>query len=103
MGQSPGRQRPIDAQVIPFGRSYRRLQADPQHGRANTRAIRPIDVVVLLPLIIPSVTAILLGLLGWFVAWLAVVAALVVAIVFGDLARCLWRRNDRTLDRQPVG
>jgi hypothetical protein len=100
---SPGGQRLLEGHVIPFGGTFRRLQADVVSARVTGRTIRPMDVVMLLPLIVPLVAAILLGLLGWFVAWLATVAALVAAIVFRDIMRGLWRRNRRALDRQVVG
>ena len=91
-----------EAQVIDLGRSYRRLQAS-QQSVPSGRTIRPIDVVLLLPLIVPLVVAILLGLLGWFVAWLATVGAMVASLMCGDLMRGLRRRNGRALDRQAVG
>src|SRR5262245_25111519 len=104
-GQRPtgrtSKQPPLEAQIIPFARPPRHEDA-PIVAPVRKRTIRPIDVVLLLPLIAPAVTAILLGLLGWFVAWLAIVAALVTAIICGDLARALlWRRDGtpvRTLD-----
>jgi hypothetical protein len=96
----------LEAQIIPFARPPRQ-EGTPIVAPVRNRTIRPIDVVLLLPLIAPAVAAILLGLLGWFVAWLAIVAALVTAIICGDLARALlWRRDGtavRALDRQPVG
>jgi hypothetical protein len=92
-----------DAQIIPFARSYRRLQASPQDRIGVGWTIRPINVVMLLPLIVPTVMAILLGLLGWLLAWLAVVGALVAAIICGDLLRGLLRRHGRTLDRPAAG
>jgi hypothetical protein len=95
--------RTVEAQIIPLGRSYRRLPVSAPGGVRVGRVIRPIDVVMLLPLIVPLVAAILLGLLGWFVAWLAIVGMLVAAIVFGDLMRSLRRRNGRALDRQAIG
>jgi hypothetical protein len=91
-----------EAQVIDLGRSFRRMHAE-QHSIPAGRTIRPIDVVLLLPLILPLVVAILLGLLGWFVAWLATVAAMVASLMCGDFMRGLRRRNDRALDRQAVG
>jgi hypothetical protein len=91
------------SQVIPFERSFRRLQAETVGTRVPGRVIRPRDVVMLLPLIVPLIAAILLGLLGWFVAWLAIVGTLVAAYVFSDLMRGLWRRSGRALDRQAAG
>jgi hypothetical protein len=58
----------------------------------RSRTLRPADVILLLPLIAPVTAAILLGLLGWFMAWLAIVGTLVAATVFADLARAVqWR------------
>lgn len=99
-GEAPS----FEAQIIPLTRRPR--DGGTPSAPAGARTIRPVDVLLLLPLIAPLVGAILLGLLGWFVAWLAIVAALVTAIVCGDLARWLWRRDGgtvRALDRQPVG
>jgi hypothetical protein len=80
---------PFEARIIPFGRGFRQLRSTPVSARVRGRVIRPIDVLILLPLIIPLVAAILLGLLGWFVAWLVTVTTLVAAIVFRDLMRRL--------------
>ena len=91
-----------EAQVIDLGRSYRRMHVE-QKSVPVGRTIRPIDVVLLLPLIVPLVVAILLGLLGWLVAWLATVGAMVASLMCGDLMCGLWRRNGRALDRQAVG
>lgn len=98
-----GEDQSLGAQVIVLARSYQRLNAVVQDLSHTAPAIRPLHVLILLPLIVPLVVAILLGLLGWFVAWLATVAGLVTAIIFGDCARALRRRGGRALDRQPVG
>lgn len=93
-----------EAQVIDLGRSFRRMQVQvEQQSVPAGRTIRPVDVVLLLPLIVPLVVAILLGLLGWFVAWLATVGAMVASLMCGDFMRGLRRRNGRALDRQAVG
>ena len=92
----------VEAQVIDLGRSFRRMHVEQQPVPAG-RTIRPIDVVLLLPLIVPLVVAILLGLLGWFVAWLATVGTMVASLMCGDLMRGLRRRNGRALDRHAVG
>jgi hypothetical protein len=91
-----------EAQVIDLGRSFRRMHVEQQSVPAG-RTIRPIDVVLLLPLIVPLVVAILLGLLGWFVAWLATVGTMVASLMCGDLMRGIRRRNGRALDRHAVG
>jgi len=102
MGQSP-KEHTLETQVIPFVSQPRPLCTGVLDKYRVGRVIRPIDVVMLLPLIVPLVVAILLGLLGWFVAWLATVATMVMTIVCRDLVRGLCRRNRRALDRQPAG
>jgi hypothetical protein len=54
---------------------------------ADLVRLQPLGILLLSPLIVILSAAILLGLLGIFVAWLLVVAALVTAIVVSDLAR----------------
>jgi hypothetical protein len=53
--------------------------------------LRRFGILLLSPLIIGVTIAILLGLLGIFVAWLLIVTALVSAIVASDVARRSWR------------
>jgi hypothetical protein len=92
-----------EGQVIPFRRSGNLLQsgellvaAGTPHARSRT--LRPTDAILLLPIIAPITAAILLGLLGWFVAWLAIVGTLVTAIVVADLARAIqWRLYGATI------
>ncbi|MGH6770663.1 MAG: hypothetical protein ACRECO_16765 [Xanthobacteraceae bacterium] len=102
--------RPSEGQVIPFRHarnvlSPRAAVATAEAGGSRARTLRPIDVLLLLPIIAPLVAAILLGLLGWFVAWLAVVAALVMVIVFADLVRAVqWRLyGDTPLGPHAIG
>jgi hypothetical protein len=101
-----------ECQVIPFRcansaswSGYPLIDHASDH--AGTRTLRPIDVVLLLPIITPLTLAILLGLLGWFVAWLAIVGLLVTAIVFTDLARAvqwrLYRLPVRSIKVQAIG
>ena len=54
---------------------------------ADLVRLQPLGILLLSPLIVILSAAILLGLLGIFVAWLLVVAALVTAIVVSDLTR----------------
>ena len=98
-----------EADVIPFRRAGGTVPAVPGLMRsfgADAWTVRPRDVVLLLPLIIPLTAAILLGLLGWFVAWLLVVAVLAVAIVLTDLTRRAIRRMTapalQPLDREAI-
>jgi hypothetical protein len=102
-----GESRPSEGQVIPFRRPGESLPrtAILETGASRARTLRPVDVLLLLPLIAPLVGAILLGLLGWFVAWLAVVAALVMAIVCADLVRAVqWRlHGGETLGPHALG
>jgi len=87
---------------------------NPQDAPANSlqRAslshhIRPFGILLLSPLIIAVTVAILLGLLGIFVAWLLIVTVLVSAIVLSDLARramrLLIRSQGRALQHRAAG
>jgi hypothetical protein len=79
-----------EAKIIPFCGAIRYLQPPAgMAGRNPGRVLRPIDVILLLPVIAPVTVAILLGLLGWFVAWLVVVGTLVAVNLFADAARAL--------------
>jgi uncharacterized membrane protein len=73
---------------------------------ADLAWLQPLGILLLSPLIIILSAAILLGLLGIFVAWLLVVAALVTAIVVSDLARRSMQRlapPDGALRQRAVG
>jgi hypothetical protein len=107
-----GERHGVEGRVIPFRHangSVRPIEvlAEVTPRRARTRTLRPVDIVFLLPIIAPVAAAILLGLLGWFVAWLAVVGMLVTAIVFTDLARAVqWRLHGaaiRPFDPHAIG
>jgi hypothetical protein len=90
------------AQIIPLHRSPRPC-ATPATPAART--LRPPEVVLLLPIILPLAAAILLLLLGWFVAWLTIVALLAIALVAADLSRLALRRMqaaERLLDRGTI-
>ncbi len=82
------------AQIIPLNcrMQPRATPAAEAAGITCARSLRPIDVVLLLPMILPLAGLILLALLGWFVAWLATVALLTGAIVGADLMRRARRR-----------
>ncbi|MEA2989064.1 MAG: hypothetical protein QOG83_1775 [Alphaproteobacteria bacterium] len=77
---------------------------DAHHG--SPLLLRPFAIALLLPLIVVLTVAILLGLLGIFVAWLTVVAVLITAVVASDLARRTmrhWARPPAPLKRQAAG
>ena len=73
--------------------------------RTGTRTIRPIEAVLLSPILIPLTVIVLLLLLAWFVCWLAAVGFLVTVNLISDATRAiLWRGGLlRTLDRRAVG
>jgi hypothetical protein len=54
--------------------------------RTGTRTIRPIDAVLLSPILVPVTLIVLLLLLAWFVLWLAAVGSLVTFNLIGDLS-----------------
>ena len=65
--------------------------------RTGTRTLRPIDVLLLSPILIPVTVIVLLLLLAWFVLWLATVGSLVTVNLIGDLTSALWRLNGAVL------
>ncbi len=73
--------------------------------RTGTRTIRPIEVVLLSPILIPLTVVVLLLLLAWFVCWLAAVGFLVTVNLISDVTRAiLWRGGMlRGLDRRAIG
>jgi hypothetical protein len=73
--------------------------------RTGTRTIRPIEVVLLSPILVPLTVIVLLLLLAWFVCWLATVGFLVTINLIGDATRAiLWRGGIlRGLDRRAIG
>jgi hypothetical protein len=73
--------------------------------RTGTRTIRPIEAVLLSPILIPLTVVVLLLLLAWFVCWLAAVGFLVTVNLIGDATRALlWRGGMlRALDRRAIG
>jgi hypothetical protein len=71
--------------------------------RTGTRTLRPVDVLLLSPILIPVTVIVLLLLLAWFVLWLATVGTLVTVNLIADGSYaafwCLrggpWRGPDR--------
>jgi hypothetical protein len=90
------------AQIIPLHRSP--LPRATPAPAAHARTLRPMEVVLLLPIILPLAVAILLLLLGWFVAWLSIVALLATSLVTLDLLQLALRRMQalRPLDRGAI-
>jgi hypothetical protein len=66
--------------------------------RTGTRTIRPVEVVLLSPILIPVAATVLLLLLAWFVLWLAAVGSLVAVNLIRDMSRAV-----RALDRRAIG
>jgi hypothetical protein len=69
-------------------------------------AVRRVGLVLFVPLFAVVTLAILLALLGIFVAWLAVVGVLISAIVANDLAQQAAARHARPTSRlqhRPAG
>jgi hypothetical protein len=58
--------------------------------------LRPLGIVLLAPLIVPVAVAILIALIGIFIAWLMVMGFLAVAVVIPDLRRRAMRRTARS-------
>ena len=73
--------------------------------RTGTRTIRPIEAVLLSPILVPLTVIVLLLLLAWFVCWLAAVGFLVAVNLIGDVSRAiLWRGGMlRAPDRRAIG
>ena len=103
--------RPFESRIIPFrgaapSRPHKAPAAFAPGAALQTRTLRPVDVLLLLPIIAPVAVMILLGLLGWFICWLAIVGLLVAAIVIADVVRAVLQRlyptTIRALDRPTV-
>ena len=73
--------------------------------RTGTRTIRPIEALLLSPILVPLTVVVLLLLLAWFICWLAAVSFLVTVNLIGDATRAiLWRGGMlRALDRRAIG
>jgi hypothetical protein len=61
--------------------------------RTGTRTIRPIEAVLLSPVLVPVTIIVLLLLLAWFVLWLAAVGSLITFNLIGDLSSFVCRLN----------
>jgi hypothetical protein len=61
--------------------------------RTGTGTIRPIEVALLSPILLPMTLIVLLLLLAWFVLWLTAVGSLLTFNLIGDLSSLLWRPN----------
>jgi hypothetical protein len=75
--------------------------------RTGTRTLRPIDVMVLAPILVPVTAVVLLLLLAWFVLWLVTVGTLVTVNLISDVScaafGCLRGGVLRGLDRRAIG
>jgi hypothetical protein len=91
---------PPQARVIPFrliGQATLRSAEAAVLFRTGTRTIRPIEALLLSPILIPVTVIVLLLLLAWFVLWLAAVGSLVTFNLIGDLSSAVWRLNGAVL------
>ena len=79
---------PREARIIPLrmiGHATIRSAEAAVLFRTGTRTLRPVDVMLLSPILIPLTVIVLLLLLAWFVLWLATVGSLVTVNLIGDL------------------
>ena len=77
-----------EARIIPFrliGQATLRSAEAAVLFRTGTRTIRPIEALLLSPILIPVTVIVLLLLLAWFVLWLAAVGSLVTVNLIRDL------------------
>ena len=91
---------PREARIVPLrliGHATVRSAEAAELFRTGTRTLRPIDVLLLSPILVPVTLAVLLLLLAWFVLWLATVGSLVTVNLIGDLTSALWRLNGAVL------
>jgi hypothetical protein len=65
--------------------------------RTGTRTIRPIEALLLSPILVPVTIVVLLLLLAWFVCWLLAVGFLVTVNLVRDLTGMVWRLNGAVL------
>lgn len=65
--------------------------------RTGTRTIRPIEVLLLSPVLIPVTIVVLLLLLAWFVLWLTAVGSLVAVNLIRDITSVVGRLNGAVL------
>jgi hypothetical protein len=99
---------PPQARIIPLrliGQTTIRSAEAAVLFRTGTRTIRPAEVALLSPILVPMTVTVLLLLLAWFVCWLAAVGFLVTVNLIGDASRAiLWRGAAvRALDRRAIG
>jgi hypothetical protein len=92
---------PPEARIIPFrliGQATLRSAEAAVLFRTGTRTIRPIEALLLSPILIPVTIVVLLLLLAWFVLWLAAVGSLVTINLIRDLTTAVvWRLNGAVL------
>ena len=89
-----------EARVIPLrliGQATLRSAEAAALFRTGTRTIRPIEALLLSPILIPVTVIVLLLLLAWFVLWLAAVGSLVTVNLIRDLTGLVWRHNGAVL------
>lgn len=96
------------AQIIPLRVVARVTTFSPADAgilfRTGTRTLRPIDVMLLSPILIPLTVVVLLLLLAWFVLWLATVGALFTAHLIVDISRAvLWCVPGARLRSRAIG
>jgi hypothetical protein len=65
--------------------------------RTGTRTIRPVEALLLSPILIPLTVIVLLLLLAWFVLWLTAVGSLVTVNLIRDFTGLVWRLNGAVL------
>jgi hypothetical protein len=83
-----------EARIIPLrliGQATLRSAEAAALFRTGTRTIRPIEVALLSPILLPMTLIVLLLLLAWFVLWLTAVGSLVTLNLIGDLSSLVWR------------
>ncbi len=92
---------PREARIIPLrliGQATVRSAEAAVLFRTGTRTLRPIDVLLLSPILVPLTVVVLLLLLAWFVLWLATVGSLVTVNLIRDLSSAVfWRLNGAVL------
>jgi hypothetical protein len=89
-----------EARVIPLrliGQATLRSAEAAALFRTGTRTIRPIEALLLSPILIPLTIVVLLLLLAWFVCWLLAVGFLVTVNLIRDLTSLVWRLNGAVL------
>ena len=94
------------SQVIPFRLIEREMTPASAVFRTGTTTFRPVDILLLAPVIIPVAVIVILLLLAWFILWLATVGLLLTTILIADTVRAFLRRlhgfMPRALDRRTI-